>query len=662
MQSPSWYLHRLRSMSPAEVLWRVRRMLSANLDLLRIPAGFYPRLRVQPEHRAPAFRLSADDGRYAAEQGDAPFDAWSRRLRRQADAICENRLSFFDLEDCFLGDPVDWHRDFSAGRAAPRGLSDLIDYRDFENSGDCKLVWEPNRHHQLVVLGRAWRATGELRYAEKAVELWDSWLDANPFGYGMNWKSPLEIGIRLINWAWAYDLLRDAPFADDGRLDRLLEATWLSAWEVQRKYSRGSSANNHLIGEAAGVYIACSYFAAMPNASRWRDEAADILEREILAQSFADGCTREHAFGYQFFVIQFFTLCLLAGEGGQRPFSRAYRERLHALYRFLAQLSADTGRPPNAGDADDGYVLDLGERPASARELLSVGACLFDDDELALAAASESAYWLLGTTGPGTAAPAPRTSRAWKESGYFLLRAGGAGGRPPVRVFFDCAELGFGQIAAHGHADCLAFTLAVDGEELLVDPGTYDYFTYPEWRNYFRSTAAHNTLGVDGRDQSESLGPFLWGRRAEARLLDWQETEDAVIVAGEHDGYRRLPDPVTHRRELTLASDGSHVEILDTVLAAGAHELRLCFHVADGCEVLEAGNGAVSVTHGRTVLALRCAEGTLELVRAREGRPTGWISPGYHRKRPGTCIAWNIRHSGQAAIRTRIDISRTDEE
>src|SRR5690606_19793650 len=98
-------------------------------------------------------------------------EKWMPRLLEKADAVVANRLSYFDLEGQHHGDPFDWHRDFSAGKSSPVLHVTRTNYRDFSRFGDCKLVWEPNRHHQLVVLARAWRVTGELRYAEKVRDL-----------------------------------------------------------------------------------------------------------------------------------------------------------------------------------------------------------------------------------------------------------------------------------------------------------------------------------------------------------------------------------------------------------------------------------------------------------------------------------------------------------
>lgn len=661
MQSPVWYLHRLRTMSPAEVLWRLRGMIIANLDLARIPLGLYPRPPLDGSMLRPGFDCSPVANPTAAVSDSELFDFWSKRLFSQAEMILENKLSFFNLEDQFLGEPVDWHRDFPAAKSSPRSLSNLIDYRYFDAVGDCKLVWEPNRHHQLVVLARAWRVSKDRRFAEKVVRLLDEWIDANPFGYGMNWKSPLEIGVRLINWVWAIDLIRDSQEINDQWATKFLQTVYLSIWETQRRFSRGSSANNHVIGEAAGVFVACSYFNSLPHTKRWQLAAKEILEREIVAQSFSDGCTREHAFGYQFFVLQFLTLSLIAGERTATPFSSRYRDRLQQMYRFMADVCADTGRAPNLGDADDGYVLDLGERPDQARQLLAVGAFLFGNGDIDSCVPSETAFWLFGESGYREPTDSvTRTSRAYPESGYFVLRSEPADvqRQSDIRVFFDCAELGFGPIAAHGHADCLSFSLAVDGEEILVDSGTYDYFTTPEGRQYFRSTYAHNTVVVDGAWQSEPLGPFLWGRRANARLVDWQDAGGVVKVTGEHDGYTRLPDPVLHRRSVTLNKQSSRVEILDSLTAERPHDVTVCFHVAPKCSVTMLDDGVILIEQRDVKLRISSPSKTLTVRPADERDYRGWVSTGYHRKAPGCMVELIMRTDGSEEILTRIDISR----
>jgi hypothetical protein len=639
-------------MSPAEIAWRLRSLLRDQSDIVRVPLGLIPRLPDRTQSTVsefePGFSCSpVTHDNWSDSDSQVPRD-WLNQLVRKADNLLENRLSYFDLNSVDHGDPFDWHRDHSADVDSPVRLSVLTDYRDFATYGDCKLVWEPNRHHQLVVLARAWIATRNEEYAEKVAQLLRSWIDANPFGYGMNWKSPLELGVRVINWVWAIDLLRDSNAFDEGLWRDIQKTMYMAMWDGQRKFSRGSSANNHLIGEAAGVFIGACYFQDFPRVDDWARKSQAVLEREIELQTYGDGCTREHAFGYQFFVIQFFTLCMLAGDVAGRPFSGDYRKRLHSMYRFLHELAADTGLPPNMGDADSGYVLDLGELPDNAAALLAVGACVFDDPDLSPKTPSETVYWITGELAQDLAAPTIRSSLSFADCGYHLLR----GSR--MRVFFDCAELGYGSIAAHGHADCLSLCLSVDGQPLIVDAGTYDYFTYPDWRKYFRETRAHNTAEVDGRSQSEILGPFMFRRRASARLVNWHDDDEVTEVVGEHDGYMSLPDPVVHRRRLSLDKTRSTLLITDSFTSNGNHMVRIHFHLHPECQVQQISESCVYISCGEIVLALSADCGALHCISATGNTKLGWISDGYHQRKPSTCIRLEQDLNGTTSIEVKL--------
>lgn len=674
MQSLVWYYHRLRQMAPAEIAWRLRTLVRDQLvDRWRIPLGLYPRydaadLEVPAGFRVERLYRSNQTDHAAVPQNCLPVPATDVQLKtliERAERICAHRLSFLGLEDHFLGEPLDWHRDHASGRAAPRRYAADIDYRDFRVTGDCKLVWEPNRHYQLVVLARAFRATGDPRYAKELQTQLESWLATNPFGYGMNWRSPLELGVRLINWVWAIDLVRDAYALERDFLARLLESVHLHCWEIQRKFSRGSSANNHLIGEAAGVYIACCYFTGLPQAKRWRERAHATLSEEIERQSWPDGGTREQAVGYQIFVLQFFLLAGLVARARGEDFAPPYWQRLEQMCAFLAALAEGGKELPMIGDADDGYVLDLGDDPRRTEPWLAVAAVLFErsDFKAIVGDCPQTLAWLLGTEGCAAYArlePPTKTrvlaSRAFPHSGYYLLQCGSGDER--LSVVFDCGELGFGPIAAHGHADALSFTLRVAGRDVFVDSGTYDYFSYPSWRRYFRSTRAHTTVVVDGQDQSEMLGPFLWGRRAEARCLEWTPWPGGGgRVVGEHDGYARLVDPVRHRRTLTLDAAVRLLVIEDELRARAVHDIEIFFHLAEHCRLVPDGERRYRIEIGGVGKAW-CLELdhclTPVVLRANEDPPGGWVSRSYHRRTPATTLIGRVRAEGNLQIVCRV--------
>ena len=673
MQTLDWYYRRLQAMSLSEVLWRCRCAVRDTAD--RHLHGFRTRSALRRVSavsgilEAPGFSVSRmpDSAVLKAEFGEAAAE-WIERLISRADRIAADRLDIFDLKDHDFGERIDWNRDPKSGKAAPMKYAPLVDYRDFDSAGDCKFVWEPNRHHQLVVLGRAYQATGETKYAEAAVRQWSQWLDQCPHAIGMNWRSGLELGIRLINWVWAIDLLLPSGKLDADFRRRLLQAVYLHVWDISRNYSRGSSAGNHRIGEAAGVFIASCYFHELKYCTRWATESREILRAEILKQTFSDGGTREQALGYQQFVMQFFLLSGLVARWSKRDFPVEYWKRLRRMFFFVSAVGEGGDRLPVFGDCDDGYVLDLDGDPHDPRPWLGIGAAVFNDAELAASGGgvSEAGVGLLGTSMKArleslTKPSGPRelVSRAFPETGYYLLQCGHVGEPDRISVGFDCGELGYRSIAAHGHADALSITLRAFGKDILVDPGTYDYFTYPRWREYFRSTRAHNTVTVDGQDQSEMLGPFLWGSRAKSSCLVWEPGKLDGRVCGMHDGYRRLTSPVIHRRSIELDGNDRVLVIEDEFDSAGRHEYAQYFHFAEDCEVtrndgrqyeVEAGPGRISVEFDEQL--------TIKEVRGSDAPIGGWVSRGYHHKVAGVTIVGCCTKVGVTKLYTRIKIGQ----
>ena len=669
MQPLSWYLRRLTAMSPQELTGRAADAARDAVDALRVSVGWTPTPPADLlQDRAPRFRVSdLSVGEWSSAPPGSAEAAWLNHLLRAADDLEAHRLTFFDLEAHDLGPTIDWNRDCRSGRRAPLRFGRWVDYRDFSLAGDCKLVWEPNRHHHLVVLARAYRASGEERYARAVLEQLESWLEACPFGRGMNWRSTLELGIRLINWVWALDLIRETGLPDGPLRSRILESVHQHVWEIAARYSLGSSANNHLVGEAAGVFIATAYFEGLDPDGRRHEDSREILVREILRQSHEDGGTREQATGYQVFVLQFYLVVDAVAQAIGKPMPASFVSRLEQMLDFVHAL-AEAGPLPAFGDADDGRVLDLGDHGAVWQSWLGVGAVRFGRADFAKAAdgAVETTRWLLGRGAPERlealerqAAGAPLASRDFPGSGLYLLQSGARAEGDGVSVVFDCGELGFGSIAAHGHADALSFTLRAFGDDVLVDSGTYDYFSYPEWRRYFRSTRAHNTAEIDALDQSSSEGPFLWGQRARSRCLAWEPRADGGRVSGEHDGYRRLANPAVHRRTLDLGGTPPTLVIIDEVLAPAPHDVSFFFHAAETADVAPLGERCFDIRVGRGVARLTLDDSLqVELLQGSTDPIGGWVSRGYHRRSPSTTLVGRIRSKGDLTCVCRVELRR----
>jgi hypothetical protein len=659
MQQPGWYLKRLKGMSGAEVAHRLARRLRT------LSENF-------TSHDAPAPDLEARDLRFLP-----PFIAPApEELTAAAGRILAGRHSFFDLEDFDLGDPPQWNRDPLTRRSAANRRATAIDYRDEREVGNIKYLWEPNRHLHLPQLAQAHALTGDARYALAIQTQLESWMEQCPVGRGPNWVSPLELGIRLINWSLTWQLLgglRARLFSTregEAFRDRWLASIYQHVRMIATNLSRFSSANNHLIGEAAGVYVAASTWPMWSQVGFWGERCRVVLEEECVRQNAPDGGNREQAFAYQTFVLDFLLLAGLAARARGEDFSPVYWRRIEVMIDFLASMTDVAGRLPMVGDADDGYVVRLAPEPGFSAHgsLIATGAVLFNRADLAAKAGAldGKTATLLGVEAVRRLAQLKirgrhrfRPRQQFAESGYYLM--GTAFDTPDeVRLLVDAGPLGYLSIAAHGHADALAFTLNVGDREILIDPGTYAYHTEPSWRRYFRSTLAHNTVGIDGEDQSVQAGNFMWTQHARARCIEFDGGGDVQRFIGEHDGYARLEDPVIHRREIVLDTQRKVIDVTDTIRCEGEHVARRSWHFAEDCQVERVGTG-LKVTSGLAQVYLEPAEPLQEFQIHRAGAADqgGWVSRRFGRKEPCTTVHWFARVTGQTSLRTRITYTRS---
>jgi hypothetical protein len=294
--------------------------------------------------------------------------------------------------------------------------------------------------------------------------------------------------------------------------------------------------------------------------------------------------------------------------------------------------------------------------------LLATGAVLFKRADFKAKAGmlDDKTRWLFGAAADRIYEDLPvetnrlSVRRVFPDGGYWILGCDFETDQE-IRAIVDAGPLGYLSIAAHGHADALAFTLSVGGREFLIDPGTYAYHTQKQWRDYFRGTAAHNTVVVDGENQSEIGGNFMWLRKANACCERWESTSHHDEFIGSHDGYTRLPDPVRHRREIRLDKRTRHFVVTDTLDCRGPHRVECFWHFAEDCEVAIDGNTLTASNSGRTIrMSMSGPKTSFEICRGRSEPPCGWVSRSFDVKVAAVTarIAFDIR--GTTSVVTEI--------
>jgi hypothetical protein len=624
--SAGWYLRRLSRMGPQEVAGRVGDAVRRRRWRATPPDG--------PGVTGARFTAVLPAGTIAALPPDAV-----KRLVADADRLMDGHAEFFGVVRDDLTDP-DWWFDPKTGRRAPAGYAFDVPYRSEDAVGDIKQIWEPSRHQYLTQLAAAYAVTGDERYAERVAAHLRSWWEVNPPLRGVHWISGIELGIRVLSWVWIRRLLDGwsgaaGLFEDNPVAVRQIwhHQRWLAAFP-----SRGSSANNHVIAEAAGQFAAACAFDWFPESARWRADALRSLDRHLRGNTYLSGINRELATEYHGLVLELGLAAVAEADAADVPVPASVRLVLLRMTDALAAIVDNRLRPPRQGDADDGYGLVLdGAGTDRWGSLLATGEAVFGrlpwwptvtgtDVRTPLLAA------LVKSAEPSAGRPAQRPAH-FADAGMTILRG-------PEEIWCRCdgGPHGFLSIAAHAHADALSVEVRHDGVDVLADPGTYCYHGQPEWRQYFRSTLGHNTLQLDGADQSVSGGPFLWTRHAETRVLSVDTSgEDTAAWSAEHDGY----EGSVHRRRVELTPARRELRVIDEVRGP-RRAVRLAFHLGPAINAdLEGNLARLSWTKdGEDRSAVLELPGQLswQAHRGETDPVLGWYSAGFGRKEPATTL------------------------
>lgn len=653
-----WKFNRLRAMNFREVLHRITRLASQKIERVAIAGGWTPK----PAHPVKP-RLSLF----------LPKEGWLVTWRQhysleqvQLNDLLQGKIGFFGHTPLDVGLPVNWHRDPLTGIEAPLSFGKALNYRDERLVGNIKILWELGRHQHLIPLAAAYACTGEMRYRDALVAQIESWIDDNPYGLGIHWCSALEPALRLISWAVVHSLLvlRDGEgglFSVVADPEKLGRAIYQQTWFVRHFLSRYSSANNHLIGELTGLWVACCVFDMGKQGESWAETVQQELECEAHQQVHVDGVDKEQACYYHLWVLEYFLFACMVGLRSERNFSKLFGERILAMAGFLHAITPAGGVPPQIGDADDGFVTRFNMTwPEDAyRDVLTAVETVFENRALS-SPLPQKAFWYAFCAGkmPEMADQATVTTKAYpaifQEGGYAVL------GNEAVHLVFDAGPLGYPSIAAHGHADALNVCLALDGAWWLVDPGTYAYHSDHGWRDYFRGTAAHNTLLMDGCNQSEIGGPFLWLQHAHARLVGaGTDARGVQWAVGEHDGYKKLGG--IHSRRIELEEAGSKITISDEVQGNGEHELVIHFHFAPDIELV---SGVQSVTWQATksggerrMLIVVDDAWRWDILCGSDSPKLGWFSPALGMKVPANTLRGVWRGRLPARVVTKMIVS-----
>lgn len=205
-----------------------------------------------------------------------------------------------------------------------------------------------------------------------------------------------------------------------------------------------------------------------------------------------------------------------------------------------------------------------------------------------------------------------------------------------THVFVSAARVGMCGFGSHSHNDVLSFEYWHNGLAWIVDPGTYVYLPDMEARNWFRSTAAHNTVRVD-REEIRPFHPkaiFQMVDRADVRVLRWTSDQGKDLLEAEHTGYERLTQGVRHRRLFELDKKTGRLTILDTLDGTGEHLFEWHFQVHPDVHVERSSSSAEYIlSNGSRRVRLQITAADCDL-----NSTPGWYSPRYGVRQSATTL------------------------
>jgi hypothetical protein len=432
------------------------------------------------------------------------------------------------------GPEIHWRRDYTRGIETDLAYFRRIPFLNTARAGDHKIVWELNRHQHLVVLAQAYLSTGESEVRshgnldEICAQL-ESWIAGNPFQRGINWASALEVAFRALSWIWIDRLVgRNMPA---GFRARWLHMLYLHGCHLANNLSFYYSPNNHLVGEAVALHALGLYFTGLPRAGHWEQLGARVMREQMDRQIRADGSSFEQSTYYQVYLLDMFSLhAALASPGPE------YSAKLKQMAEFLRAIAGPSGRLPLLGDDDGG--------------------------RLSLIPIKRALGFIKRPSGVGN-----WQSKLFPDAGLAVMTCG------ETQAIVDAGP--FGALnAGHSHADTLSIVLRSGSAEILIDPGTYTYTGNAEWRDWFRGTAAHNTIRIDGRDQAVPRGPFGWDAKPGVRILEWRTNDERDILEAEcrYAGF-------THRRRVEFRKPDVFIITDDVSGPAGLHDVEQLWHL-----------------------------------------------------------------------------------
>ncbi len=595
---------------------------------------------------------------------------------------------------------IDWHSDFTCGFEWSRDsyFADIV-YGNVPDA-DIKIPWELGRLQFLYPVMNAYLITEDNCYLDYLINTVKDWIEKNPPKLGPGWACTMDVGIRAANLCIIYCWLqRHKALSKELALEIFRSLYSHADYIVHNLEYDISLTSNHYLSDIVGLLYIGAFFPEFKHSDEWVAYSIQELITEMKRQVHEEGSDFEASTCYHRLVSELFlsaTIFVQSLDRERRKRIKAYNnrdfkpllgpklkplhkqefnldesrlfpdwylDRLGKMLEFIMYISKADGKVPQIGDNDSGRLhkftlmgqwnpeMDCSEEDfLDHRHLLAVGGEFFDRDdfrEVGLPYQSECQwYGLKSRVGAFDSQEEAEqrsleklktlTSRAYPQFGLYIMR------HEDNYMAIRCGDIGQNGQGGHAHNDQLSFVLNAGGEDFFVDPGTYLYTPSPQWRNYFRSTACHNTLMLDGKEQNRYIDWTLFALYDDAcaNCLNWETIEEGDVFEGVHYGHPMSEETPVHTRRIVFNSKQSEWTINDRINVGDSCTVQWNFILSPQVNLTQIDQQSFVLEGKGSKVSLR-----FETVSGK-----GTIEEGYYSPKYGAVIPTKIiRHTGNDA-------------
>lgn len=465
-------------------------------------------------------------------------------------------------------------------------------------------LWAYNLHYfdYASALANSYHESHDFTLYQVWRELVIDWIDGNRLGSKIAWD-PYTSSLRIVNWLRAYGAFNELVDQDPQFNQKICLSLYQQALFLEENIEY-HLLGNHLIENGRALLYSGIFFKTKA-AKRWLKKGQSILWAELKEEFLEDGGHYELSPMYHLILQDVYTEVFEVASKNNVPVPQYVEPLLAKMDAWIRELTHPDGEIALLNDAAFGIARKPDQKGPSSNFV------------------------------------------PLESSGYFIF----SNVDLKHKLIFDAGQLGPTYQPGHGHCDLLSFELSLFGERMIVDSGVGNYYGDIEFRNYYRSTRAHNTIEVNHLDQSEIWDRFRVGNRALPQSVQWDHSDPHMIWAmGSHTGYRQTLNEGTHTRWIGYIGEKFWI-ICDHISGAGEHEINSFLHLHPDCAVSipeHVTDDALPVRVTKQTSSLQIFSSGYQQITIQEGCKSpiqGWYSPEFGIYKPNPTLTYQYQGS-----------------